>query len=55
MGLFFHPEGIYRAVGNTGLVRALPQAARDRVIIIASSRASRRLAVCFIMFFLFCF
>lgn len=54
MGLFFHPEGIYRAVGNTGL-GALPQAARDRVIIIASSRASRRLAVCFIMFFLFYF
>ena len=22
MGLLFHPEGIYRAVGNTGLVRA---------------------------------
>lgn len=34
---------------------ALPQAARYRVIIIASSRASRRLAVCFIMFRLLCF
>ena len=50
MGLFSHPEGIYRAVGNAGPApcRRLPGTGSSSL---PAAGASRRLAVCFIMFF----
>lgn len=52
MGLFFHPEGIYRAVGNTGLGR-LAAGCQGQGHHHCQQQGQQ--AVGFIMFFLFCF